>query len=312
MRALITGATGFVGPYLMKLLLSRGYDVCGTYYDTLPYDNEFVSVHFEKADITDDKTVKRIISDYLPDEIYHLAGIAATSGISKELYYKINFGGTVTVLDAASSIIPKSRVLIVGSATSYGNVTKECQPIREEQALRPIDHYAASKAAADMSACAYAAAGLHVVRTRSFNHTGPGQNTSFVCSRLAKLISEVAIGKRDPIIEIGNIESIRDFTDVRDVVKAYWLLLQKGQSGEAYNVCSQKAFSIKEIIYILSYYSGIEIQLNTNPELIRQIDIPVILGCRENIFKNTSWEPKISINETLHDMFKYWSARIKL
>jgi GDP-4-dehydro-6-deoxy-D-mannose reductase len=306
MRALITGATGFVGPYLVKLLLSQGYSLCGTYFDAPSDCSDFADIRLEKVDVTDEAAVKRVISNFLPDEIYHLAGAAVTSGISKETYYKINFGGTIAVLDAVREIVPNSRVLVVGSAVSYGKVPEECQPIKEEREFRPINHYAASKAAADMAACAYAAEGLHVVRTRSFNHTGPGQSTDYVCSRLAKLISEVALGRREPEIEVGNIESVRDFTDVRDVVRAYWLLLQKGNPGEAYNVCNQKAYSISGIINIFADFAGIEIKLKTSSEFLRKSDIPVILGCNEKILNDTGWEPIILFENTLFDLFKFF------
>lgn len=306
MRALITGATGFVGPYLMKLLLSQGYLLCGTYYDAPPDCSAFVGARLEQMDITDKAMVRRVINDFLPDEIYHLAGVAITNGINIEEYYKTNFGGTVNLLDVARKIVPNSRILVVGSSVCYGHVPEELQPIREEQELRPVNHYAAAKAAADMAACAYASEGLHVVRSRSFNHTGPGQSTDFVCSRLAKLIAEVALDRHGPVIQVGNIESVRDFTDVRDVVKAYWLLLQKGQPGEAYNVCSQQVYSVKEIIDRLSCYADVNLQLKISPGLLRKADIPIILGWREKIFRHTKWSPKILFENTLLDLFNYW------
>ncbi|MCG9966635.1 GDP-mannose 4,6-dehydratase [Pelotomaculum terephthalicicum JT] len=306
MRALVTGATGFVGRYMARLLLNHGYNVCGTYYHVPLSCSDLIGVHLEKIDITDKSSVKRIISNFMPDEIYHLAGVAVTSGVNKEIYYTTNFGGTIILLDVVHEVVPNCRVLVVGSSISYGQVPKECQPIQEDQELRPINHYAASKAAADMAACAYAAEELHVVRARPFNHTGPGQSTGFVCSRLAKLVAEVALGKKDPVIEVGNIESARDFTDVRDVVKAYYLLLLKGRAGEAYNVCKQKAYSIKEIISILTNFAGVDIQIKHNQELLRKSDIPILLGSRKKILADTCWEPDILFEKTLFDIFSYW------
>lgn len=306
MRALVTGATGFVGRYLIKLLISHGYNVCGTFYH-LPSDcNNLSGVHLENVDITDKTTLRRVIKNFLPDEVYHLAGVAVTHEVDKEVYYSTNFLGTNILLDAIREIVPNCRVLIIGSAHAYGMVEEDYQPIREEQELRPNTHYAAAKAAADMVACAYAAEGLYVVRARPFNHTGPGQSTGFVCSRLAKLVAEVSLGRRTPMIKVGNIETVRDFTDVRDVVEAYWLLMQKGRQGEAYNVCSQKGYTIKEIITILTHYARINIQLKTDSDLLRESDIPVLIGSREKIFRHTEWEPKILFENTLLALINYW------
>ncbi len=309
MRALVTGATGFVGHYLIRLLQEHGHDVCGTYF--IDSKNEgFNDVRLERLDVTQKEKVRQVIENFLPDEIYHLAAIAATSGIEREIYYRTNYLGTYTLLDAAADIVPSSRVLLISSANAYGQVPDNCQPIKENQELRPVNHYAAAKAAADMAASAFSAEGLHVVRARPFNHTGPGQNTSFVCSRLAKLVAEVSLGRCKPVIEVGNIDAARDFTDVRDVVEAYWLLLQKGRAGEAYNVCSQKVYSVREVINILAKYGGVNIKIIKSPELLRKSDIPVLLGSREKIYKDTGWKPKILFEDTLKDLLNYWKKII--
>jgi GDP-4-dehydro-6-deoxy-D-mannose reductase len=309
MRALVTGATGFVGHYQVKLLLQHGYNVCGTYFMDSECE-DLNGIRLEKLDVTQKGKVKQLIKDFMPDEIYHLAAISATSGIEREMYYNANFLGAYTLLDAAADAVPSSRVLIMSSANAYGQVLDNCQPIMEDQELRPVNHYAAAKAAADMAACAFAADGLHIVRARPFNHTGPGQNTGFVCSRLAKLVAEVSLCRREPVIDIGNIESARDFTDVRDVVEAYRLLLQKGRRGEAYNICSQKMYSIKEVINILTKLSGVNIKLKTSAELLRKSDIPVLLGSREKIYNDTGWEPKIPFEDTLKDLLSFWEKSI--
>ncbi len=309
MRVLVTGATGFVGHYLVRLLLERGCDVCGTYFMDFERDS-LNDVQLEKLDITQKERVRQLIKNFLPDEIYHLAAIAATSGIEREMYYSTNYLGAYTLLDAAADVVPNSRVLIICSANAYGQLSNGCQPIMENQELRPVNHYAAAKAAADMTACAFAVEGLHVVRARPFNHTGPGQNTSFVCSRLAKLVAEVSLGIRKPVIEVGNIDAARDFTDVRDVVEAYWMLLQKGRSGEAYNVCSQKVYSVREVINILAKISDVNITLMKSPELLRKSDIPVLLGSHEKIYNDTGWKPRISFEDTLKDLLDYWKKII--
>lgn len=306
MQALVTGASGFVGSYLVRLLLERGYEVCGTFHARRPESPEFSRVHLERVDVTDREALMRILTYFRPDEVYHLAGIAVTAGREPGAYYRVNFWGTFNLLEAAHRAVPRARVLVVASAAAYGVVEVEEQPILEEQAFRPLNHYGVSKAAADLLAYTYVAQGLQVLRARPFNHTGPGQSADFVCSSLAKQVAEVASGRRGPAIEAGNLEAARDFTDVRDVVEAYWLLLQKGQAGEAYNVCSQKAYSVREIAAMLAEAAGIEITLRSRPELRRGTDIPVLLGSREKIRRDTGWEPKIPFQRTLREMLRYW------
>lgn len=312
MRALITGAAGFVGRYLVKFLLRQRYTVLAASHSRPPDDPALAGAILQQADVTEKETLCRLIAAFLPDEIYHLAAVAVTTGEDREGYYRVNFYGTLNLFEAVRDAAPRARVLYVGSAAAYGAVPPERQPITEEQPLAPLNHYAASKAAADLAACAYAAQGLHIVRARPFNHTGPGQTTDYVCSRLARQVAEVALGRAEPVITAGNLDAARDFTDVRDVVRAYWLLLQKGRPGEAYNVCSARAYTVREIAGFLAETAGVEITLRSTAELRRKTDIPLLHGSAAKICRETGWAPQIPFRQTLADLLAWWRERLSL
>lgn len=309
MRALVTGAAGFAGQYLVALLLEKGYEVCGTYHKEKPKESFYERCYLKKVDVLDKKKLRELIEVYQPDEVYHLAGIAATTGRDKEIYYKVNFTGSLNLFECVQEAAPHARVLYVGSANSYGPVLADRQPIKEDEPLNPVNHYAASKAAADLAACAFAAEGLYIVRARPFNHTGPGQSTAFVCSRLAKLIAEISLGLREPVIEVGNLDSARDFTDVRDVVRAYWMLLEKGRPGEAYNICAQKAYTVREVLSILTNAASIEVETRINQDLLRGADISIFIGNRKKISKEIGWSVELPFEDTLENLLKYWRQR---
>ncbi|OIQ07949.1 GDP-6-deoxy-D-mannose reductase [Moorella thermoacetica] len=311
MRALVTGAAGFVGHYLVKLLLEKGYTVCATYHRRLPNNLLFEKTDLKQVDITDKESLRSLFYEFLPDEIYHLAGIAVTTGIEPKEYYRVNFYGTLNLFEVVREAAPQARMLYVSSAAAYGPVPTEKQPIGEDMPLKPVNHYAASKAAADVVASAYAAQGLCIVRARPFNHTGAGQTTDYVCSRLAKEVAEVALGRTKAVLTAGNLDAARDFTDVRDVVRAYWLLLQKGRPGEAYNVCSGKVYSVREIAETLAAIGEVDITLQSLPELQRRTDIPLLLGSAEKIGYDTGWQPDIPFKQTLADLLDWWKGKLE-
>jgi GDP-4-dehydro-6-deoxy-D-mannose reductase len=315
-QALVTGAAGFVGRYLVKFLLEQGYTVIAAQHSSSlsagqpPDDPAYTGAVIRQADVTDKEALRRLLAEFSPAEIYHLAGIAVTTGEDREAYYRVNFQGAVNLFEAVREAAPRARVLYVGSAAAYGAVPPDRQPITEEQPLAPVSHYAASKAAADMAASAYAAEGLHIVRARPFNHTGPGQTTAYVCSRLAQKVAEVALGRAEPVITAGNLDTARDFTDVRDVVRAYHLLLQHGRPSEAYNVCSEKAYSVREVAALLREIAGVAITIESAAELKRPTDIPLLLGSAEKIRRNTGWQPQIPFRQTLADLLAWWQEKL--
>ncbi|MGQ9513429.1 GDP-mannose 4,6-dehydratase [Thermodesulfitimonas sp.] len=310
MRALITGAAGFAGRYLVKFLLEQGYTVLAACHGQQPDDPVYAGAVIRQADVTEKGTLRRLLAEFAPDEIYHLAGIAVTTSENREAYYRVNFQGAVNLFEAVREAAPQARVLYVGSAAAYGAVPPEKQPLTEEQPLAPLNHYAASKAAD--AACAYAAEGLQIVRARPFNHTGPGQSTAYVCSRLAQKVAEVTLGRAEPVITAGNLDAARDFTDVRDVVRAYWLLLQKGRPGEAYNVCSGKAYTVREIAALLAATAGVAITIKSAAALQRPTDIPLLLGAAAKIAHATGWTPQIPFRQTLADLLAWWRERLTL
>ena len=311
MKALVTGAAGFAGRYLVSLLLEKGYEVCATYHRAPLIGEGSRRLVQEQMDVTDRPALYRLCRNFKPDEVYHLAGIAVTTGRDAGLYYRVNFLGTVNLFDALREEAQSAKILYVSSGNIYGAVENCGQPIREEHGLNPPGHYAASKAAADVICSAYVTEGMHIIRARPFNHTGPGQSTAYVCSRLAERVAAAVLGQAPPVVETGNLDAARDFTDVRDVVEAYWLLLQKGRSGEAYNVCSQRAYSIREIAGLLAEHSGADVTFRSRPDLVRRTDIPVLLGCRDKIGRDTGWKPKIPLRTTLQDLLLYWLEKLR-
>lgn len=312
MQALVTGAAGFVGRYLVRFLLEQGYAVIAACHGQPPDDPAYTGAVIRQADVTDKEALRRLLAEFAPAEIYHLAGIAVTTGADREAYYRVNFQGAVNLFEAVREAAPRARVLYVGSAAAYGAVPPEKQPITEEQPLNPRNHYAASKAAADMAAAAYAAEGLYIVRARPFNHTGPGQSTAYVCSHLAQKVAAVALGRAAPVITAGNLDAARDFTDVRDVVRAYWLLLQKGRPGEAYNVCSEKAYSVREVAALLAEAASVEITLHSAASLHRPTDIPLLCGTAAKLRRDTGWAPAIPFRQTLSDLLAWWQETLAL
>lgn len=313
MTILITGATGFAGRHLIDCLHVNGTkDIYGTYHSRKPGQAEISVLNLRQLDITDGKSVNQLMDEIRPKEIYHLAAVSTTTVDDPKLYYRVNFDGTVNLLEAVRQIVPDCRVLYVSSANIYGPVPEQDQPIREERAPCPVNHYAAAKAAADLASLTYGINGMNLIRVRPFNHTGPGQENSFVCSRMAQLTAEISLGLREPVIEAGNLDAARDFTDVRDVVEAYRMLLQKGRPGEAYNVCSGEIYSVREIISLFSQLVGKEIRVKSRSDLLRGTDIAVLRGCREKITRETGWRPKFSLLQTLHDLFYFWKRRLDI
>lgn len=293
MRALVTGANGFVGLHLVAHLASCGDEVIES--DT---------------DILDRDAIIAAITGARPEVVYHLAAQADVGGSwdSPVETLRVNVEGTLNVCDAAR-LAGARRVLGITSADVYGHLDQtrpQVLPLDETTPLRPLSPYAASKAAAE---CIYRQAGLghglQVVLARSFNHLGPGQSDRFVASAVA---GRIAANERsgDTTVSIGNLEARRDFTDVRDVVRAYRLLIEHGDPGDAYHVCSGVALSIREIAERLVGLAAFPMVLQPDPQLHRPVDLPVLCGDNTKIRTRTGWEPQIPIETTLHDLLEFW------
>ncbi len=286
MRALITGGKGFVGRWLTAHLEANGDDV--------------VVVDAE-TDVTDPAAIGPAVARSAPDAIYHLAARThvGDSWLDPIEVLRVNALGTSAVLAAAREEAAGASVLVISSAEVYGPVDPAVLPLTEEAPLLPATPYAASKAAAEQVALqAWLGYGQRVIVARPFNHVGPGQAPNFAVPALARRIAEaVASGGR--ALRVGTVSTQRDFTDVRDVVRAYRLLIERGQSGTVYNICSGKAVSIEEVARRLMALCGVELELAPDPELIRPVDVPVLLGDPSRLVLATGWQPEIDLDDTL-------------
>lgn len=312
MKALITGITGFVGSHLAELLLSKGYEVWGIARwrsDTRNLDQVKSKLKLIEADLNDPHSFYNIIQDIKPDEIYHLAAqsFVPTSWVAPADTMKTNVIGTINLFEAVRKAGINPKIQVACSSEEYGLVKPDEVPIKETSPLRPLSPYGVSKVAQDMLSFQYFQSyGLKVVVTRGFNHTGPRRGDVFVCSNFAKQIVEIEKGRKDAVIKVGNLEAKRDFTDVRDMVRGYYLALQKGVPGERYNICSGKAYSIKEVLDKLLELTDADIKVEVDKERMRPSDVPILLGDNSKFSKQTGWKTEISFEKTLKDLLDYW------
>jgi GDP-4-dehydro-6-deoxy-D-mannose reductase len=298
-KALITGAAGFVGHHLTAHLHTLGDEVIGVDRASGP-------------DLLDGDGWIDLIHQVRPDAVYHLAGRSDVGGSwsTPRDTFRVNAEGTLAVLQACVSA-GVERVLAVSSADVYGRVTLGELPLTEDNPLRPVSPYAASKIAADYLALqAHLGYGLAVMRVRAFNHLGPGQTNRFVAPALAERIAQNELDHGEQV-PVGNLTPRRDFTDVRDVVRAYRLLIEHGEPGEAYNVCSGQDIAISELAERLVAKAEVPMQLESNPSLQRPVDVPVLRGDYSRLHKTTGWEPEIDLDQTLTDLLQEWRERVR-
>ena len=289
MRVLVTGSRGFVGPWLMAHLSQCGDDVL-----ELP----------AAADITDLEDLRTALVAAEPDAVCHLAAQSSVgrSWQDPEQTVVVNVVGTLNICTAAAALKSAPRLLLVSSSEVYGSVAPADQPIHEDQPFAPMTPYAASKAAAEMVGLqAWLGRGLEVVRARAFNHIGPGQRRGFVVPDLASQVAEAARGEVDRIAT-GNLEVSRDMTDVRDVVRAYRLLLVHGEAGEAYNVCRGEAVLISDLLRRLMELAGTKVPVWVDPDRARPADVPTQVGDPSRIRALTGWRPEVPLDQTLSDV----------
>lgn len=309
-KALITGISGFAGSFLAELLLSKGYEVHGTHTSDNLSNLELLkqNLHLHKVNLLDKNETEKCIENAKPDFVFHLAALTSPAESFKEPEKIVtnNITAQINLLEAIrlSSISP--RILIISSAEVYGYVKEEDLPINEKNELRPASPYAVSKIAQDYLGLQYHLSyGLDVIRARPFNHIGPRQSSSFVVASFAKQIAEIEKGKKDPKIKVGNLETKRDFTDVRDMVKAYLVLVEKGESGEVYNIGSGKSHKISEILSDLLSLSQLPIDTEVDQTLFRPGDIPEIRSSNHKI-EQLGWKPEVELSVTLKDTLDYW------
>ena len=318
---LITGITGFVGGHLVNRILDREYPVAiHGISRTQPgcdffQNNSCVadSVKFHIGDLTDYSWVQQCINDIKPDSVIHLAAqssVADSWRTPRETVLN-NVTGFLNVIESIRKSRIDSHILSVGSAEVYGKVNMQNLPITENHPLMPLNPYAAARITQEDLTRIYSGSfALSINTTRSFNHIGPGQDTRFVASSIAKQFAEIAKGKREPKILTGDSSIIRDFLDVRDVADAYLMILQNGKPGEVYNVCSGKGRKISELVSTLSDITGISVISEELDQLKRPQDNPVLVGSNAKIRMELGWQPKISFESTMKEIFNYWFVRV--
>jgi len=314
-RLLVTGAGGFVGGHLVDFLRAEHPEV-EIHGVVLPQGGvswrAASGARVIEADLTEPAAAAAVVEEVRPDRILHLAGQSSVhlSWLDPAGTLRTNVLGIVHLLDAVRSRGLRPPVLVVGSAEEYGPVRPEEMPIREETPLRPASPYAVSKVAQGALALLYGpAGGLRVVLTRTFHHTGPGRGEAFAESSFARQLAEIEAGRRPPVLKVGNLEAVRDFADVRDVVRGYWMLLEKGEGGVAYNVCTGRGRRIRDLLDVLLAASGARVEVRVDPERLRPSDVPAQIGDPSRLRAATGWEPRIPLERTLRDLLDDWRAR---
>ena len=308
MKALVIGGGGFVGPYLVRHLTDDcGYEVTvtKTEKEQLVMDNAVV----KNLDILDIEQIVELLKAEQPDYIFHLAAQSsvAYSWKNPTLTIDVNIKGCVNLLDAVRQLDKKPRVLLIGSGEEYGHIKEDECPIVEDNTVRPGNIYAATKACQNMLGKIYSDAyGLDIMMVRAFNHIGPNQTPMFVVADFCKQVADIEKGKKEPVMYVGNLAAKRDFTDVRDVVRAYGLLALKGRAGETYNVGSGNAIEIRKMLDMIIGMSTKNIEVRVDPNKIRPVDVPVIEADISKIKSETGWEPRIPLEQTIKEILDYW------
>jgi len=317
LTVLVTGIAGFVGSHFAEYALARGAAVVGA---CLPEGGDENIEHIRgqlrlvDCDLRDAPAVTRFVREVVADWVIHLAAqsfVGASWG-APAATLATNILSQVNVLEAVREAPTPPRVLVIGSSDEYGQVEDGDLPIGEDCPLRPLSPYAVSKVTQDLMGYQYwKSYGLPIVRARAFNHEGPRRGDAFVTSSLARQIAEIELGIREPVIHVGNLKARRDYTDVRDIVRGYWLLLERGQPGEVYNLCSEKAWSIEAVLRVLLEHARVKnIDIREDPARMRPVDVPVLLGDASKIRKAVGWRPEIPFERTLRDVLDDWRRRV--
>lgn len=318
MRILITGITGFVGSHLAEYALSQNAEVYGSFRWRSRMENITQikdQVKLIECELKDASSVNSLIQESKPDMMFHLAAqsYVPASWQAPEETLANNIVGQVNLFEAIRRNDLDPLIQIAGSSEEYGYTPPEETPVPETAALRPLSPYAVSKVTQDMLGYQYHQSyGMKIIRTRAFNHTGPRRGSVFVESNFALQIAEIETEARPPVVYVGNLEAQRDYCDVRDIVKGYWLALEKGQPGEVYNLASGIPWAIREVLDYLLSMSSAKIDIQQDPSRMRPSDVPLLCG-DSTVFRNlTGWEPLIPFKETLKDLLNYWRTSLAI
>jgi GDP-4-dehydro-6-deoxy-D-mannose reductase len=316
LKALITGISGFVGSYLAEVLLATtDWEVAGTVFG--PYGNiaELCSkLELYPAELSRLDVMTFILEQAQPDVIFHLAAQPLVSASRRDPWgtLETNIRMQLNVLEGVARVRPGCRVLVVGSSEEYGLLSPDDLPVKEDTPLRPLSPYALSKVAQDLMGLQYHLTHkLHVIRVRPFNHIGPRQRVGFVAPDFASQIAAIEAGLQPPVLEVGNLAARRDFSDVRDVVRAYVMIVTDGESGQVYNIGSGESHSIQELLDILLETSQVPITVQQDPERMRPAEVPEVVCDATRLREQTGWQQAISFEQSLHDVLDYWREETK-
>jgi len=318
MRVLITGITGFVGSHMAEYALAKGAQVFGSNRwrsKTENIDHLRDKVTFIESDLRDLSSVRSLLEISQPDFVVHLAAqsFVGVSWHAPAETLTTNIISQVHLLEAIRGLKMSPRFLAVGSSEEYGLVQPDELPITEDNPLRPLSPYAVSKVTQDMMAFQYFKSyGLPIVRTRAFNHEGPRRGDVFVTSNFARQIAEIEAGLREPVLYVGDLTPRRDYSDVRDIVRGYWLLLEKGEPDEVYNLCSGTSWPIQQVLNFLLGKSKVKgIGVKVDPARLRPSDVMILEGDPGKVFKATGWKVEIPFERTLTELLDYWRQRTR-
>ncbi len=322
MSVLITGINGLAGAHLANFIINNQpeIEINGSIrkegnLELLKYllGDNFNKIRLHECNFTDSESVKKLLAGKQYDKIFHCAAQVPIAIAFKdpELTFKTNFIGTLYLLENIRSHSPESIVVMPGSRDEYGLVRSEDNPVKEECSLLPLNPYGVSKAAQSLLGWQYFKSyKLRIIRTRTFSYSGPGQSPLFACSSFAKQVAGFDNNDVEATIRIGSLDGFRDYLDIRDIIRAYWLLSEKGEPGEVYNVCSGKSVQMQEILNILLELSPREIRIEQDPGQKRPSDIPETVGDNSKLIACTGWEPRIPMKQMLSDIYAYWRKHI--
>ena len=314
MKVFITGIAGFAGSHLASLALDEGAEVAGTILPGAPVTNLTAirtSVHAIPCDLTEPGAVAAVLAENRPDRVFHLAGasVVGTSWAQRADVLRQNLEGTFQLFEGLRAT--PAPCLLVSSGELYGAVPEAAQPITESQPVSPLSPYALSKACQEAYAAYYVRAEkLPIAIVRAFNHVGPRQGPGFVWSDIARQVATIDKGLAPPVLEVGTLTTRRDFTDVRDMVRAYWLCLERATPGEVYNAASGRAIAIREVVDGFLARAGHPIEVRVVAERIRPIDLPLLLGDAGRLRALTGWKPEIPLEQSLADVLTDWRSRV--
>jgi GDP-4-dehydro-6-deoxy-D-mannose reductase len=316
LNVLITGISGFVGSHLTEFLLKLStpkINLFGTYLQPDSIQPNLgpwtLKLKLFPCDITRPSEIESILRELQPNLIFHLAGISYVPEAEQNplLTYQVNALAVNHLLEGVFKICPSTRVILISTSEVYGKVTSADLPLTECHPINPYNAYSASKAMMEIiTRYKINRHGLNALILRSFNHTGPRQSDQFVISNFSKQIARIKLGLEEPELKVGDLDTQRDFTDVRDIARGYWLAAIQGRSGEIYNLCSGNAYAIRQITSLLIELAGMPIKVFQDPSRLRKSDLPILQGSYEKFKQDTGWEPQYNLKSTLKEMLQYW------